>query len=361
MGLTESREQEYFRATNEADAIVNHRSQEKDRQYGPFSEGMIKAALHASELRHKEITADDMFAAMIGLKVSRESYNHKYDNILDSIAYALAWDNYTREYSYMNTKYKLYHDLQTKGAARFVRGENMKELLNYSFTLPAYDRFIYFSGRPYTIKYLKKEMLWYLTGDKKNQSICVGNKKWQELVNEDGSINSNYGQYINEYNVARTNAERIIETLRADKHSRQAIISIGNNDNYNSDTKDYCCCQYIGFVIRDNKFMMNVRFRSSDIIFGITNDVATMSMYQEIIYVMLRDTCYRDLELGQMHFATDNLHAYEKHFEMVANVVELKTEREVDDCPRIKNYDEAHNLLRGVDDFSDFSNWLHNR
>ena len=39
----------------EADDIVNSRSEEKERQYGPFSESMSKAARIASELCNKEI------------------------------------------------------------------------------------------------------------------------------------------------------------------------------------------------------------------------------------------------------------------------------------------------------------------
>ena len=35
-----------------------------------------------------------MFMAMIALKLSRESYNHKEDNLLDAVAYIGALNNY---------------------------------------------------------------------------------------------------------------------------------------------------------------------------------------------------------------------------------------------------------------------------
>ena len=63
-----------------ADEIVNHRSEEKERQYGPFGEGMERAAKIASGMTGKDLTAHDMFAALIALKFSRQSYNHKEDN-----------------------------------------------------------------------------------------------------------------------------------------------------------------------------------------------------------------------------------------------------------------------------------------
>jgi hypothetical protein len=70
-----------------ADEIVNIRSEEKERDYGPFEEGMQKAAGIASLMCNKEITTSDMYKCMIALKLSRESYSHKEDNLLDACAY----------------------------------------------------------------------------------------------------------------------------------------------------------------------------------------------------------------------------------------------------------------------------------
>ena len=58
-----------------ADEIINNRSEEKERQYGPFSEGMERAAKIASGMTGKDFVAEDMYAALIALKLSRHSYN----------------------------------------------------------------------------------------------------------------------------------------------------------------------------------------------------------------------------------------------------------------------------------------------
>ena len=73
-----------------ANEIVFERSEEKERMYGPFQQGMIEAAKIASMLSRKEITAVDMYNCMIALKLSRQSYNHKEDNLLDLVAYVAA-------------------------------------------------------------------------------------------------------------------------------------------------------------------------------------------------------------------------------------------------------------------------------
>ena len=78
----------------EADQIVNERSEEKERMYGPFDDGMKKAAEIASLLTSKNIEAKDMYLCMVALKLSRESYNHKEDNLLDCVAYLGALNNH---------------------------------------------------------------------------------------------------------------------------------------------------------------------------------------------------------------------------------------------------------------------------
>ena len=81
----------------EADLIINHRSEEKTRQYGPFSEGMERAATIATGMTGKKFTATDVFKILIALKLSREGYNHKEDNLLDCVAYIGALNNYYNE------------------------------------------------------------------------------------------------------------------------------------------------------------------------------------------------------------------------------------------------------------------------
>lgn len=70
-----------------ANEIVFERAEEKEREYGPFEEGMAKAAKLATELCNKQISTKDIYMCMIALKLSREAYNHKEDNLLDCVAY----------------------------------------------------------------------------------------------------------------------------------------------------------------------------------------------------------------------------------------------------------------------------------
>lgn len=82
---------------DEASGIVNNRSEEADRNYGPFSEGMDRAAMIFTGMTGIEFTGEHMFKALVALKFSRESYNHKRDNLLDAVAYIQGLDNYIEE------------------------------------------------------------------------------------------------------------------------------------------------------------------------------------------------------------------------------------------------------------------------
>jgi len=81
-----------------ANEIVNERSEEKERQYGPFHESMEKAtALYNLMSPNEQISVSGMYKAMIALKLSREAYAHKEDNLLDAVAYMGSLNDYSEK------------------------------------------------------------------------------------------------------------------------------------------------------------------------------------------------------------------------------------------------------------------------
>ena len=80
-----------------ANEITFLRIEEKERQYGPFKEGMQRAAIIATELCGKEISSIDLTKCIIALKLSRESYNHKFDNLLDVLSYVAILNELSNE------------------------------------------------------------------------------------------------------------------------------------------------------------------------------------------------------------------------------------------------------------------------
>lgn len=81
-----------------ARAIVYDRSEEKERQYGPFRESMKRAAAIYNNMAWGANATDiDMYKALIALKLSREGFAHKEDNLLDAIAYMASMNDALEE------------------------------------------------------------------------------------------------------------------------------------------------------------------------------------------------------------------------------------------------------------------------
>lgn len=267
---------------------------------------------------------------------------------------------------------KIFTDLVTNGRYSAPRGQLILELEDYSFILPARIRFQNFECRKFKLDYLKDEFLWYLKGDRFDVSIGKKAKIWKSIINQDGSLNSNYGQYIFP---PGGQFDRTVECLEHDQDSRRASIVILSQDHVLSETNDLPCTYALNFRIRHDELKMSVHMRSQDAIFGMGNDIPTFSFVHEMVYNALR-TKYPRLAMGTYHHCVDSFHVYERHFQMLREI----TGRDLSgaplpasilsayipiECPNISGHDEVR-FLRALD-FSEipesfkFTRWLNER
>lgn len=267
---------------------------------------------------------------------------------------------------------KIYADV---GAGNLVspRGQKVIEVEDYSYTLPPYARFANFEARKLKLGYVKKELLWYLKADPFDSSIVDAASIWQELPNQDGTINSHYGAHVfgcnSEWNhpsvsvgqpLSRTSQfGYIVQTLLADTDSRRASAVILNRSHLlNPKTKDFPCTYALNFRIRNNELKMSVHMRSQDAVFGMGNDAPAFSIIQEMVFVTLRDWGYPNLKMGAYHHTADSFHYYERHFKMVEEINAGSPFTEIE-LPRIKNHEEVMHLLGYTSTGgADFSAWL---
>lgn len=253
--------------------------------------------------------------------------------------------------------YQVFHDIKTKGKEYSPRGQKVLEIENYNYVLPPYVRFPSFESRKLKLDYIKSEFLWYLKGDRYDKSITEQASLWKTLINEDGSINSNYGQYMFFPHTGKNQFNRVVEQLVKDKDSRRASMVILNRDHVLSDTNDLPCTYAMNFRIRDNKLNMTVRMRSQDMVYGMGNDAPTFSFTHEMVYAMLKPV-YEDLELGEYYHSVDSAHVYERHFEMLDQILTEKTVQEINP-PKIESVDEVV-ILRRMNNFPesfDYETW----
>lgn len=252
---------------------------------------------------------------------------------------------------------KIFSDLKEKGMYVKPRGQLVIEIENYSYELPPYVRFQSFESRKLNVGYIKDEFLWYLKGDKFDTSIAEKAKIWQSIINADGSINSNYGQYIF---AGPKQFDNVVKILAGDKDSRRASMMILNSSHLISDTNDVPCTYSLNFRIREDVLNMTVHMRSQDAIYGMGNDAPAFSFIHEMMVNALK-TYYPNLEYGTYHHFVDSFHVYERHFGMLDKLLQ-KDEAYVDvDCPKISGPGEVDFLLQKTKDQKDnydFVKWL---
>lgn len=255
----------------------------------------------------------------------------------------------------------LYFRILNEGKIVFPRNKKCIEIENAVILFPPYVRFVNFECRHLKLSYIKKEFLWYLKGDKYDTSICEYASMWKNFINNDGSINSNYGQYIfgnmNQF-------DNVINELINDRDSRRAsIIILQPYHLLNKDMKEVPCTYSINFRIREDKLNMSVKMRSQDAILGGGSDWPIFSFIHEMALNALK-LKYNNLKLGDYCHFVDSLHIYEKHFEMAKGISTNSKYEEVD-CPKISSYKEVE-ILRNIhkinkeniDSEFKFANWI---
>lgn len=235
----------------------------------------------------------------------------------------------TKMFRNFNEGYRLIiDDLFKIGDECIVRGQKVKEILNYSFTiLNPRDRLLDIPGRNGKMrKYTFGELLWYLSGQDDVNMISKYSKFWQKITDDNKHCNSAYGKYIFgsmlrkgdgvnyefEHPGRYTQWEWCKELLKKDPNTREAIIHIKPVQMY--ETKDVVCTLALHFYIRNNKLHLTTYMRSNDAVRGLTYDVFMFTFLQELMATEL------GVELGWYHHVVTNMHIYERDWKLMEDV-----------------------------------------
>jgi len=204
------------------------------------------------------------------------------------------------------------HELHNENFTIDRTGAKTIEMIGASFIADEVAIF----GKP-NDDYIDAEIEWYDSQSTNINDIPYGNeppKAWQYSANEHGEINSNYGhliwseKYYNQF-------EHVINELEENPDSRRASMiytrpSIWKEYNENG-KNDFICTNSVTYYDRDSKLHAVVQMRSNDVIFGYRNDYA----WQQ--YVLHQLAWELHMDAGDMHWQVQNLHVYERHFDLV--------------------------------------------
>ena len=218
--------------------------------------------------------------------------------------------------SFSQTFINIINHINETGTTSQPRDMKVKEAVLTDFVIDPKQPIANFPQRKFNWKYLAGELAWYLKQDRDVDYIGAFSNFWSHITNPNSNeINSNYGSLV-------FNAKQfgwVVDSLVADKNSRQAIMFFNQPKFQFEGNKDFVCTMYANFFIRNNALHMKIQMRSNDIFYGLTFDAPFFSFLQQSVYLKLKET-YPDLELGMYYHYADNLHFYERHFDLASEI-----------------------------------------
>ena len=208
------------------------------------------------------------------------------------------------------------NDIEFLGETSQPRDMKVKELTVQNYKIDSTRPFANFESRKFNWKYLAGELVWYLNQDRDVDYIGNFSNFWKNITNPyTNEINSNYGSLLfgDQLYWAK-------QSLIQDINSRQAIAFLNQPKFQFPGNKDFVCTMYLNFWIRNNELHMKVQMRSNDIFYGLTFDAPFFAIVHQHMLLWLKER-YKDLKLGHYFHCVDNIHFYERHFELANNIV----------------------------------------
>lgn len=197
-----------------------------------------------------------------------------------------------------NNAFLFYYDLINKEG---LQNKTTKTLFNIGFYIEnPLENHINVDFRNWNFKYAEREWYWYLSGNPSAIEISKYAPIWKNHMDENGLVRSNYGWQWNRNEML----SKIIDKLKANKETRQAVLSIYDGKEISTYYNDTPCTNSIHFQIINNELCMTVNMRSNDLWFGFCNDQFCFSKLQEMVSKEL------SLPIGWYYHFSSNLHLY---------------------------------------------------
>lgn len=168
------------------------------------------------------------------------------------------------------------------------------------------------------LDYLAGELDWYMSGSLRVEDIEKHSKFWTKLADSNGTVNSNYGFLaLIEKHGGKSQLEWVIDSLKDDSDTRQAVINYNQPRHKYKGNKDFVCTLTQEFRAANAKLDSHTHMRSNDVIFGLTFDLPWFVRLQR----MAADAI--GLPVGEYSHQASSLHIYERHFEMARQIAGL--------------------------------------
>lgn len=162
------------------------------------------------------------------------------------------------------------------------------------------------AARKLPMRYAVGELLWYMSGSQKLKDIKLFSSAWDRMSDDGETVNSCYGHKIRHF-YGFDQWQDVIDRLKADPNTRQAVIHIKDARPITDQTKDTPCTLSLQFLLRDGKLNLTTTMRSNDIWTGLPYDMFSFCSMQVMLAMEL------GVDVGTYTHQAGSLHIYERN------------------------------------------------
>jgi thymidylate synthase len=222
------------------------------------------------------------------------------------------------------------------------RNQPIREKLNYSFKVfnPVAEpiRTLDVERNKTIEQYTEKELELYNSCSNRVEDFAKASKFWEKIANDDGTINSAYGYLIWKnrscgdpqrearkigVGVLHTPWEWCVNSLKADKDTRQAILRFSLPEHQWFGNADQVCTMHGNWHIRDNRLHFSIVMRSNDLTKGLVYDLQFFISLMDKMVEELQPT-YPELTKGYYTHFVHSMHIYERDEEKILKMIGVK-------------------------------------
>lgn len=227
--------------------------------------------------------------------------------------------------SFVDIYFKLLTDLldSKKSTTLKIRGTFVNEL-NSEITIvfnniKTMKNIFIDSERKVALGLLEGEFLWILSGSNKLKDVSIFNKHWRGFSDDNLTLYGAYGYRLNKQIVP------LVNKLKKDLYTRQAIITIYDKEDIKSNSKDIPCNIILQFKTRVQNdcptLNLTTYCRSNDIILGFPYDVVHWHSLLKLVYNSLKRN-YPQLVLGNHTHIVNSLHLYDTDINLAKRIIQ---------------------------------------
>lgn len=168
------------------------------------------------------------------------------------------------------------------------------------------ERVLFFEGRDAAHIFHLMECLWICSGRRDVGFLKNFNRNIGQFSDNGELFNAAYG-YRMRYHFGRDQLLEVIQTLKEDSNSRQAVIQLWDSEDLRKKTLDKCCNTQLVFDIVRDRVNLTVFNRSNDFWWGNAgSNIVHFSFLLEVVALAVGKP------LGRLRTMINNLHIYDK-------------------------------------------------